>query len=386
MNLRSVAPAIVVAVAAAGCGGADGGADVDRAAPAVAASTSEASTTTTSTTTTTTKGAPDPSELTLADFVPFAGPQNSDDAQQFYRDQEMLVQESVRACMAEEGFEYIPYVASADHVFFGGDDFDQEEWAATYGFGYTVGLLEGDADPFGTGGYEPEDDPNFAITEAMTHSEREAYFHTLYGEDVDLAFEDATQDELAAAWEDREWKGCYQIAAEETFAGQDFYLDFGDELEELYARVQADPRIVELESRWSSCMAEAGFDYRDQEEMYRYLDGRIQEIVGVPDTGFVTDFAVEVVENEDGSVTYFDEAGNEVTEEQMAGLTGPDHDEAALLAFRDEEISTAVADAACSKELSETFEAVYTEYDRRFVQENLAALKAWKAAASSITP
>ena len=121
-----------------------------------------------------------------------------------------------------------------------------EGWAAQYGFGFTIGLLEGEDDPFG-GDFNPEDDPNFAITEAMSESEREAYFYTLYGEEPDIDFENATEEEMRAAWENREWKGCYDLAAEEIFgSGKDFegfYDEFGDALDDptVLGRVQSLP-------------------------------------------------------------------------------------------------------------------------------------------------
>lgn len=51
-------------------------------------------------------------ELTIQDFIPGAIAFNEDDAEQQYLPMEREAQEAIATCMAEQGFEYIPYVPS----------------------------------------------------------------------------------------------------------------------------------------------------------------------------------------------------------------------------------------------------------------------------------
>jgi len=121
-------------------------------------------------------------DLTLSDFVPGAVAFGDEaDAEQQYRQQEREAQDKIAACMAAEGFEYVPYVPNQDQGGFAKPD-TQEEYVAQYGFGIATMMLEDrrmdEADYIEA---EMAKDPNNAIVEAMSDSEQEAYYEALYG-------------------------------------------------------------------------------------------------------------------------------------------------------------------------------------------------------------
>ena len=92
------------------------------------------------------------------------------------QEQQQRVQQLVVECMKEAGFEYLPYVPTFPEMqpMIEGD----REWAATYGYGITtVDAPTPDS----------SDDPNTAITERMSDSERAAYDKALYGSGMTMS-------------------------------------------------------------------------------------------------------------------------------------------------------------------------------------------------------
>lgn len=358
------------------------------------------------TTTTTTSG-----EATLAEYLPFlSGPEDPAEAEAYYRDQERRAQEVTATCMAEEGFDYIPFVyeESFSDPFFDADA-TEEERRTEQGFGMAYWLLfEEDFNDFP---YDEDTnpDPNWEIAEAMSEAEREAYYYALHGEQPDeSAYEDfdwenATEDErmafeeeMSRMWDEREWKGCYEAGYEDVFGGQDvwgsFEQEFGNMWEDIDLRVQADPRIIEFQQNWASCMSDAGFTFADQEDMWMTLDAEFTAIVDWGDGGGFTEPDIMPimdddgmpVENEDGSYTFVDSEGNIYTQQEVDDyydeLYGPTYDEAELTEFMDREISVAVADWECGGDVWELQGEIFEEYQNEWVKENKDALDAWKAA------
>lgn len=95
------------------------------------------------------------------------------------------MEESIAACMAEQGFDYTPVDWSPTEVdLSAGLDMQAGtlEFAEQFGYGITT-------DPFASG-LEDVVDPNEAYVAAMSDAERDAYFAALYGEtwaDADAA-------------------------------------------------------------------------------------------------------------------------------------------------------------------------------------------------------
>jgi len=351
----------------------------------------------------------DDGELTINDFIPGAVvfDENTD-----WRAQELEIQQQVAACMAEEGFEYIPFVPSDVGGGFGPEEFDEEEYVKTYGFGVSTWVLQ--EEQFQEGGEFEDpyaDDPNVEIVDAMDEFEREEYYRILWGGEPEI-IENTPYEEIEAmtpeeqeqfyneAYENWVPNGCYNEASEAAYGGGEsqnaFWEEFGEDYEDVYTRAESDPRILDAQAKWSACMGEKGYDYANQEEMYAYFWGtesggtwvegefqqRVNELIIWPDYP-----EGEFIEGEEGAasgsvgvattigVTVEGEGGGEEFEYQ-----GPEYDIEELQPLIDEEIAIATADYECSQFMREVFEEVYQEYEQRFIDENLDRLVAFKEA------
>jgi hypothetical protein len=278
--------------------------------------------------------------------------------------QQMQVEEITAECMAEQGFEYIP----VDWSSMGGgmevmpDELDVEwgtlEFAEKYGYGATT-------DPWGTGeqpvpeGEEEFVDPNQVVVDAMSDTEREAYYAALYGEPP-------TEEEMAEGGEfEYDWTtaGCSGKAQHEVYetvdgVEEDEFAALQEEMNSMYEASMQDPRLTGLNDEWSTCMADAGYP-------------------GMAAVG-------------DGETTIYDEVNAlyedayadvdpsvEMTEEDYAAI------EAAVVEARKEitprEIEMAVADFTCREDISyqEIQQEVNFEHQQEFVDAHKDELDAW---------
>ena len=113
---------------------------------------------------------------TLADFFGY-GTEDPEAQEAQYREQEARIQESIRQCMAEAGFEYLP-VMPPEGAFAVGGDWDEEEYVKTHGFGITTWYGNEELDQAMA---EEWVDPNQETLEAMSESEATAWNEALYG-------------------------------------------------------------------------------------------------------------------------------------------------------------------------------------------------------------
>ena len=185
-------------------------------------------------------------------------------------EKQQQVQELVAACMKEAGFEYLPYVPTApepEPVLEG--DLD---WARTYGYGIsTIDMAAPD----------PSDDPNTAITAAMSESERAAYQQALFGSSfqstrsaggpvaaappVEIAPPGVSADGSTAppTGDADSAPGCVPTASAQVYGEPDVvdmqeFDTLFEALGKLQTSVEQDPRVVPLVAAWSDCMADAG--------------------------------------------------------------------------------------------------------------------------------
>jgi len=299
--------------------------------------------------------------LTLSDFIPGAvGFDQAGDEEEYYRQQERVAQETIAACMAEQGFEYVPYVRNQNQGGFSIPD-TEEEFVEQYGFGIATMILENQPPDEETMKAEIAKDPNNAIIDAMADAERDAYYAALYGEQPEDGLEEPTEDSPGVTVGAFDPSGCQNAAYEETFnqgAEMAFYEQFGPLMEDIYAGVESDPRIVELEGMWSSCMAETGYDFADRNEAQVFLLRRLEEV------GAITDLEI------DSEGMGWGYGGGEI--EPGSPI------EAAVKEIAAEEIAMAKVSLACSADQEKVFQEVYQEAEQRFIRENLAELERYK--------
>lgn len=373
--VRRIVLSMSLVVLVAACSGDDEGADTTTAAAA-------GEDTSTTSDTGSTDGADDAGSddaETLADY--FGGINFSDDpeaAEAEARQIEADIQEDIRRCMAEQGFEYLPALPPEGAFTFAQED--QREFAETRGFGVTT--------LFGDDGIVEETeewvDPNEERIAAMSESEQEAYFEALHGspEDQETITEVDPETGEEITYSGGFGGGCSGEAYEAAYgdqAGQsEMWEELGPALEDMYARVEADPRIIAVNEEWAACMAESGHDYASRSDMYEQvftdLQARFDEIVG-PDGGFVDPL-------EGMTQAEIDAFFEESTEEEIDAFFADQEqtqldavDQEALEALQQEEIGIAVADLDCAEGYDDRYVEVAQEYESDFIADNRATLE-----------
>ncbi|MCC2312791.1 hypothetical protein [Cellulomonas xiejunii] len=188
-------------------------------------------------------------------FEKVGGSYEEDDAAKQQREMD----EIIAACMAEQGFEY-----TADESMTMGmaADEDMPEWnskeyAEEYGYGATTsgGMDDG----------EEWVDPNADYLATMSEGEQAAFYEALYGAEPEV---DPDADPDAAVeynWEDG---GCSGKASHEVYEQGQLWEDpafeaMFEEMNTVYEERLDDPAVRKALTEWSSCMAEAGYDFED---------------------------------------------------------------------------------------------------------------------------
>lgn len=299
---------------------------------------------------------------------------------------ERAAQKIIADCMQQEGWEYIP-VEQPDGVF----EYSEEDELARIereGFGiayYTLyqGTEQVD-DP-----YAEWEDPNQDYVDSLSEAERQAYYDSLYGTQEEqeagmiMSVDPETGDEYGESY--GPGPGCQgegyggangEQSPELMMAMQKYY-------QELQDRYASDPRIIKMNDDWSSCMADAGYDYPSQEDFwmtsFQDLQKRRDDIVG--EDFYPDPFAGW---SEDEINAFFEESSQEeidalfakppeMTDEQRSGLEE----------LLKDEISIATANYECSKPQRDKMQDVYADIEEQYALEHEDELKALAASAAS---
>ena len=301
----------------------------------------------------------EPEGETLQDFIPGASGFDPENAQVQYRQQEQNAQEQIAACMAEHGFEYIPHVQNLDDVLYVGAD-SEDEFAKEYGLGITYDVLKQKRSDEDKPLAELANDPNHEIQRSLSPKEAEAYFRALHGTEPDIDSETMTEEEIEAFFQGFDPGGCQNEAYESFFENQsavEFYDEFGDQLDDMYQRAQADPRIAELRSNWSECMSEAGYDFENEEDASIFIARRLEEVNAI--------FDLEI--DSHGGWSYSSkpiESGSDTYRAAEAILS--------------EEIAIATLSLTCRGDVEDVYRAVFAEYEQEFIRQNRVSLERFR--------
>ena len=338
-------------------------------------------------------GSPDTTEAgsPLAEFLgqDLFGADGFDEAA--FAEEQRQREEAIAACMADQGFEYIPRDTSAFAAAVRPDDieFDSREYAETYGFGITTERYsQEEVGPelvghrFAAFEEAMEDDPNADIVEAMDDGTREAYYAALYGdEDLfgDFDPETMTDEELEELESSFtfEPQGCDGEAWADN-ANNDFFQEFDEELTELYRAVEDDPRLQQRQDEVSECVAEEGFEFSGLDEdgytaLYTRFEedlNRIEEMIGGFPGEDLTDEDFATMSEEELEAIF--NAPREFTPEARE-LLGE-------LQRQETELAVAVYDCGGSFGANEDlFREVSAEYEQRFLDEHADRLAQYRA-------
>lgn len=330
-------------------------------------------------------------ESPLGDFLGWNRDFNSEDEQEKWKEEERKVEEAVAVCMRAEGFEYTP----VDHSQYESFAMEEEglEWGTKafvekYGFGastqmfsqatvgpdlvghsYDEGAMEETEDSFV--------DPNQDYVETLSDGDREAYYSALHGNndyEWDETLSDEENDEAVEAFYNEDYipEGCYNEAWENGgFGGGDDYEafdnEFGDVLNELYERMESDPRVIDAKAKVETCMTEAGYS-GDPDELQEAFWERTQEITNnMPDPFEGVDF--EAMSDEER-----DELFAEQQQQQLS-----DENKVLLGEIQADEIATALAMWDCNGGSlyggdSDELTAIRIELEQEFLDKHKDAL------------
>ena len=301
-------------------------------------------------------------------------------------------EEAVAKCMIAEGWEYIPvqYPDQGQGVEY--TDEDEVERITREGLGITYYLLnDGSNDVPTDDPWANFVDPNQEYVSTLSESEQIAYNGSLWGTEEEIAAATTTEIDPETGEEYQTQNGnlgC-QGEAQASANGGDItnspkYWDaMQGYYEDLQQLVEADPRLVELNETWSSCMKKAGFDYATQQDFWEKgqtaLQARADEVLG-------PDFYKDPMEG--WSQEKMDEFWASATQDEIDALYNQSREltadqRTALEAILADEVKIGLAEHTCSKDLNEKGQDIYAEIEETYALAHEDELKALAATLAS---
>lgn len=283
-------------------------------------------------------------------------------------EQQQLIEIEVQACMQAQGFTYVPETDNDGLRFFqatANQGISEADYAATEGFGISTrfdAIFEGDIDLTET------TDPNDVHLETLSEGERDAWQFALRGQPPERNEQgqliDPETGEVLPPGRGRQATGGCRLVAQEAVRGDlDLLDDLAAAFGELDERIDADPRITELQREWSACMLDRGFDYDDTDAARADFNQQIRPLL----RSFFQGAGVQGGQQggQGGALQALAEQG--LTEEQ----------EAELGQLQDLERATAVASLECAGDGPEEIAEITARYEAEFVAENRSTLEAF---------
>ncbi|MEO8540162.1 MAG: hypothetical protein ABI577_10520 [bacterium] len=281
-------------------------------------------------------------------------------------------QQLIRECMVKQGFEYTPQDNRADGP--GGNleiDTTSEDFVKEYGFG--ISTLFGSQISFRS----EDSDPNAKYRNGLSDAQQKAYDKALYGQELggggtftaagggpvvavpigSGASTDGGDGIVNVAGPG----GCTGEAIKTTSGAQKpFDPSVFDALAELEARIKADPKMVDAMKKWSACMKDAGYDYRDRDAAVKELQTEFGDLTGLKIGGDGNGFVISVsgvASSDDGSGKTFDPLANV--------------DKAKLSQLQDKEKRIALASLTCSQDnVAKVEQKVREKYEADFLADH----------------
>lgn len=285
---------------------------------------------------------------------------DDDEMQEFFVQIQRDVEVATAECMVEQGFEYTPQDFS-QFLSFDSESTDTRDYATTKGFGISTQDYSEIAERF-----EDYVDPNAEYVAGLSAGELGAYQTALRG---------YTDDEQAALFADAadgtsdfpDPAGCAGEAQQEAFFFEGVFDEFGDELENLEARVLADQRVVDATRQTATCLGDAGYLVADVDELKSLYSERFSEIVS--DVGSF--------ENSEGGVAVGEGTDASDTDSSDGGFSAPKFTSAVQQQIDElaaEEIAAATAAWDCGVESREIERQVGVALEQEFLAENGARI------------
>ena len=244
------------------------------------------------------------------------------------------VENLIRDCMKVKGFDYSPIDPAAQRAaLVGSATLTEEDFEKQFGYGITT-LYEQRRREASTG-------PNADYRTSLSVNQRPAYDSALYGKNVGTTFATAVDTGDFA-----DLGGCTKEATDQAFGGVETLTTLQTKLDELDARIEADPRVAAANKAWSACMGEAGYkNLVKPDEVDGVLEEKLEDIVGP------------------------------AIRPGVGGAAAADYDKKDLADLQRYEVAIVKADIECEEEhIEKVEEKVRKEYEQTFADENSAFL------------
>jgi hypothetical protein len=190
----------------------------------------------------------------------------------------------IAQCMEEAGFEYVPVdvktIETAQARVRKEPGYTRRTYKEQWGLGVTT-RFDNPVRDTGLG-------PNLDIYSGLPEAEKVAYFRTLFGDNPDMDFAFALDEEDFS-----DTGGCTRWAVEQVFTRKQIKGSYVNPKDVL---IDSDPRIIEAHRNWSKCMHEKGYEYEeDQDEIIEEFQDRLDELVGDDDPSTLTGVRAEAL-------------------------------------------------------------------------------------------
>ena len=338
---------------------------------------------------------------------------DDEDFQQQLVEQQQEAEEAVAVCMRELGWEYTP-VDQSQFLDFSTDglagpdglEFGSDEWVAKYGLGITTqAFAQSEVGPdlvgFDDSKFEESDssivDPNEEYVSSLGPAEQEAYFADLHGDFPEFD-ETLTEEEQNAVFDDFEPTGCQAEAFGDggvfgSEAQTEFFETFGDDLDDLYTRVESDPRIVAEQGQLVDCLAGSGHTISaDEDPWFQFsemFEPELDALFGSDESFDDEPFDEESFEDPFEGVdpeTLSEEEIDAILSEFNSGPSLNDEQLATLADLQQRELDLAADVLECEpgffsgQGVSEVFFEVLAEYEQEFLDTNASAIAEFEGA------
>ena len=265
--------------------------------------------------------------------------------------QQNKVEERVKACMKQAGFEYTPVDPHATKAAITGTSgLTDDEYRRQFGYGIST-VFEKVVEISQSA---KSIDPNVAYRATLDTAGRTAFDRALTGGNADLSVAGAV--DAAKTGDLSGLEGCVGEATTAVF-GDSSVTSALAKIEELDSRAEADPRLVKARADWATCMKKRGFDYSDPNAVDVTISDKLSNIVGP------------------AAAKALGETGN--FSPLVFGTSAlPAYDKAALAALQAEELATAQGDLECEEQfVVDVEDKVKAEYIKKFSEENAVLIK-----------
>lgn len=191
-----------------------------------------------------------------------------------FADHVQRVQAGIADCMSKAGFKYYPATVeqielAQDNVRLDLPKYPREEYHKAFGYGITT-RFDNKPKQIEMG------EQNLKYYESLSDADKEAYDRNMWGEDPDMTFVWAFDDEDLTGL-----GGCTKKAVLGVFTPDQVdgsYVNPKDQF------VENDPRIVKAVADWIKCMEAAGYEgYEDQDEIMEEFEERLGALLGEDD-------------------------------------------------------------------------------------------------------